>query len=264
MTSMLVYKATNTINRKFYIGITARQLKDRVKEHISDSKKRGGCPAFHAAIRKYGKDAFSWEILHKDLLREDAESKERLLIATLKPAYNIAPGGRTGGGELKGRPVVCINSGEVFPSGAEASRTLGLSIMRVSQICRHGGATREGLRFRFEDAEEVIVRSPDPEMIEAGRRSRVEKLKARRHPPATIERMKAAAKLRGISQVTREAADKVKLKQIRCVETGEIFPHADAAGKAFKLKRSSIYALICVPGKKSGAGYSFEHVSEAA
>jgi hypothetical protein len=261
---MLIYKATNTVNGNFYIGITARQLDKRIKEHESDSKRRSSCPAFHAAIRKYGESSFFWEIIAENLTLGEAEAEEIRLIATLRPSYNIAAGGNIGTSGPRSRSVICVNDGRKFKSGIDAAKVFGLSQMTVSNLCRNGGKTRSGLRFRFADSEEVIPRAQDPEVIEAGRRSRVEKLKARRHPPEVIERMKVAAKLRGISRATREAADKAKLNIIRCVETGEVFPHAAAVAEAFGLKRSSIYALLCVPGKKCGAGFSFVHEKEAA
>lgn len=47
------------------------------------------------------------------------------------------------------KSVVCLNDGRVFESGAAAARFFGLSVMRVSQMCRNGSATKTGLRFSF-------------------------------------------------------------------------------------------------------------------
>jgi group I intron endonuclease len=55
----IIYRATNTINGKVYIGQTVRRLEDRKNQHIRKSVSPGN--DFHAAIQKYGPSAFTWE-----------------------------------------------------------------------------------------------------------------------------------------------------------------------------------------------------------
>lgn len=61
----IIYKVTNTINGKIYIGKTIQPLNKRKYTHKSYSKKDvlTRKNIFHNAIRKYGWDAFKWEIL---------------------------------------------------------------------------------------------------------------------------------------------------------------------------------------------------------
>jgi group I intron endonuclease len=59
---MLVYKVTNLINGKCYIGSTTKSLKKRKQGHYYDVK-RGSQKVFHRALRKYNKDDFLWEVL---------------------------------------------------------------------------------------------------------------------------------------------------------------------------------------------------------
>jgi len=59
---MLIYKATNLINNKSYIGQTIRTIGTRKYQHIYDSN-RNSSLIFHKAIRKYGEDNFKWEII---------------------------------------------------------------------------------------------------------------------------------------------------------------------------------------------------------
>ena len=56
-----IYKITNKINGKNYIGYTANWL-ERKKEHIRCAKK-GSKFLLHCAIRKYGEDSFEWELI---------------------------------------------------------------------------------------------------------------------------------------------------------------------------------------------------------
>jgi len=93
----VVYVATNIINGKRYIGVTSRGLSYRKCSHYAKARSKfvngGQCPKFHAAIRKYGEDAFSWEILETHANVEDMMAAEIRLIAELKPEYNLTLGG---------------------------------------------------------------------------------------------------------------------------------------------------------------------------
>lgn len=57
---MVVYKITNKINDKIYIGQTTRSLKDRWRNHLSQYS---GCVAIKNAIDKYGADNFIIEVI---------------------------------------------------------------------------------------------------------------------------------------------------------------------------------------------------------
>lgn len=60
---MVIYKATNLINGKCYIGKTVHKLDTRKLEHNSCAKRSNDY--FHRSIRKYGKDNFKWEIIYE-------------------------------------------------------------------------------------------------------------------------------------------------------------------------------------------------------
>jgi group I intron endonuclease len=66
-----IYRCTNKINNKVYIGYTNKELEQRAKEHIRAAKK-GSDYIFHKSIRKYGSENFTWEVL--------LESKEKKFI----------------------------------------------------------------------------------------------------------------------------------------------------------------------------------------
>ena len=62
MSTGIIYKATNLINGKCYIGKTIQKFEQRQYEHKKKANKsiyRGFC----GALRKYGFENFSWEIL---------------------------------------------------------------------------------------------------------------------------------------------------------------------------------------------------------
>ena len=57
----IIYKATNKLNGKCYIGQTTSTLEKRQHKHLYDA--RWGSQYFYKAIRKYGEENFEWEIL---------------------------------------------------------------------------------------------------------------------------------------------------------------------------------------------------------
>jgi len=62
-----IYKATNTINGKIYIGFDSNWPKRKL-EHIRQTKYLNH--AFHNAIKKYGVESFQWDILYQSPDRE--------------------------------------------------------------------------------------------------------------------------------------------------------------------------------------------------
>lgn len=62
----VVYKATNTVTGKSYIGITTQEFENYKRRHITNalSNKDLDSRAFYRAIRKYGESCFEWEILN--------------------------------------------------------------------------------------------------------------------------------------------------------------------------------------------------------
>ena len=55
---MIIYKITNKINNKVYIGLTTNTLKYRWSRHISESKNVNDTKHLYKAIRKYGVENF--------------------------------------------------------------------------------------------------------------------------------------------------------------------------------------------------------------
>jgi len=92
----VIYKITNNINGKVYIGQTTKKLYERIKEHIYNSK-RNSQYAIHKAIRKYGENNFNWEIIDTATNRDELNDKEVYWIGKYKSnshlGYNMTDGG---------------------------------------------------------------------------------------------------------------------------------------------------------------------------
>lgn len=93
----IVYKHTNKINGKVYIGITRTSVELRWRRDGSGYKK---CIKFYNAIKKYGWNNFRHEILYTGLSKEEACTLEIELISKYKKennSYNISGGGEGSG-----------------------------------------------------------------------------------------------------------------------------------------------------------------------
>lgn len=92
-----IYKHTNIINGKPYIGITSLKPSLRWRSNGEGYKH---CRYFYNAIQKYGWDNFSHEIIETNLTKEDACKKEveyiKLFNSQIPNGYNIDEGGSSG------------------------------------------------------------------------------------------------------------------------------------------------------------------------
>lgn len=87
-----IYKITNLINNKIYIGITKRNPKIRFNEHFSNKNE-----LLYKAKEKYGKDNFLLEIIESNVSEDMIDEKERYYIQLYKSlvpnGYNLSQGG---------------------------------------------------------------------------------------------------------------------------------------------------------------------------
>jgi len=94
MNNYLVYKHTSP-SGKSYIGIT-----NNYSMRCNNHRRTTACPAIAAAIRKYGWDNFTHEILQENLTLDEANTMEQQFIKehnTLYPnGYNLTTGGKVG------------------------------------------------------------------------------------------------------------------------------------------------------------------------
>ena len=94
---MIIYKSTNKINGKVYIGQTTQTLEKRIKGHIKESRIDNNRP-FMLSINKYGSDNFTFEIIDTSNNIDELNEKEIYWIDfynSISPnGYNITGGGQ--------------------------------------------------------------------------------------------------------------------------------------------------------------------------
>jgi group I intron endonuclease len=99
----VIYVHINRVNGKKYVGQTRNGLEYRWRDHVARAKTKDdahGCRAFHAAIRKYGPDAFEHAVLTEAYSHDQANEAEIAWIlecnAISPNGYNLSAGGGVG------------------------------------------------------------------------------------------------------------------------------------------------------------------------
>lgn len=95
-----IYKITNKVNGKMYIGQTKTSIEERMRKHYSDAKWEKGVTGVDAAIRKYGEDNFQVDIIcecdNEELNDLEVFYIEKYDTFNTPKGYNLTPGGQSG------------------------------------------------------------------------------------------------------------------------------------------------------------------------
>ncbi len=285
----LVYKATNLINGKFYIGVTSKTLKERRRAHYTKAfSKAKNFGKFHRAIKKHGKQNFSWEVLCEFSSFKEALIEEGNLIAKLKPQYNI-----TSGGEYPINPVLplnsvkvlCLEDGIVFDSIRLTAKHYNVTASCIDDAIHGRCNTSAGKHFiRFErdltdkERAELIVentakaiedrkwKNRDAEWCELQRAAIVERGKKRKSCKPRIIKSKSAQQ-QAINNKEIWASKYAHLgpksssKKVICLDDNLIHESASAAGRYYNIIKSSIIELCLGKNfRRTAGGLKFKYL----
>ena len=127
-----IYKITNTINGKSYIGQTIQNVKERFYQHCATKcSKAVSNMAIHRAIKKYGKSNFTVEVI-EEIDSTNLNDRERYWIKyynSYNNGYNSTKGGQDGCKSFKDLDVESII--KEYNTG-KSLRTLG-TIFKVDK-----------------------------------------------------------------------------------------------------------------------------------
>lgn len=93
-----IYKCTNMLNDKVYIGYT-ENFERRIYQHRYDAFARQRNTKFYNAIRKYGFESFTWEIIYSSWDKKHCWDAEKIFVDeydSVAGGYNIVDGGKVG------------------------------------------------------------------------------------------------------------------------------------------------------------------------
>jgi group I intron endonuclease len=123
----LIYKITNSVNNKKYIGFTAKTLEERWKRHLYEALVKNTKTYFYDAIRKYGKLNWTLEILEENNDYEYMlKVREGYHISQYNPneLYNTLLSGGMGGITSTSfkKGIIPSNKGKKVPSISEKKK----------------------------------------------------------------------------------------------------------------------------------------------
>jgi group I intron endonuclease len=240
---MLIYKITNKIDGKIYIGQTIRKIKERWENHKTVSKYLRRDTYLYRAIRKYGPENFTIEEIDGANSMSELNYKEWLLIHkfnSLAPnGYNLREGGgnskrsketiakvissrykNVGGSGVVG--VVCLETKCVYDSLKEASVSTGICKSNISSVLRGISDKAEGYAFRYID----------------------QKLNNKYE----LKRKKRHLKVKSIAKELGHV--------IKCVNNGNIYNSIQEAARDLELSAGNIHQIL-KNKRKQTKGYMF-------
>lgn len=276
----IIYKITNTVDGKIYIGQTVRSFWERYEGHLENTKNRH----LKRAIQKYGVDAFEIvEVLDAAETKEELDAKEQYYIALYRSnerqyGYNIADGGHRGkqadetrkligdaqrgeknhmyGKRGKDNPrycrtaLVCANCGkpiEVLRSDLTRSKYHFCSpeCAQSSNIQRKPQEKKQ-VQVTCDYCGKVFEKRPS-ELL--GKKNLYCSRKCQNEHQKII--LKGASNPNyGNHKVS--GGNNGRAKKVLCVTTGEVFDSAIEAGQKYGIKRGLIPA--CCRGNQKTAG----------
>jgi len=146
-----IYKATNKINGKFYIGRCKGPIKNREYKHWWYATNKETNMPFPNALRKYGRENFIWDIVEETEEDNNGE-REIYWINKLNPQYNATLGGDGGRYGIpcpehvkeatrKSRIVAVRDrtTGKEYPSMKEARADTGVLESSISRSLKYNG-----------------------------------------------------------------------------------------------------------------------------
>ena len=247
---MRIYKITNRINGKVYIGQTTRSIAIRWKQHCTPSKHC--CRLIYRAIQKYGKENFTVEQIDHAHSRDELNSKEQYWIQfydsmNREKGYNLTSGGD--------HPVFSDET------KVKISRAL------------IGKVVSEETRAKLSKAHKGKVLSEETckklrELSKGRKHSEDTKAKIRCLLNGHIVSYETRVKMSNIRKGSKQSKETIAKrcektrKPVICVETGEVFDCAKTAAKQNRLKSVTGISMCCRDVNKTSGGKHWRYYNE--
>lgn len=156
-----IYKITNDINNKVYIGQTIRSLSQRWSEHKhSACHLKNNSNYLYNAMNCYGIEHFKIELIEEceNSLLNNREKYWIQYFDSLYNGYNATPGGESCP-PSRSKPVdqIDINTNQVihtFKNAREVERELGIANQYVSDACNYKKSIVNGYKWEFHNLED--------------------------------------------------------------------------------------------------------------
>lgn len=225
---MIIYKITNKLTGRSYVGQTVGSLGKRWSQHTTSTK---NCPMYNA-FRKYGRDNFTIETLCSALDPSYLNELEQFFIKyfnTLSPhGYNLT----SGGDSAFTRSEESREKQRMAMTGRTPSTQTRI---KISKTLTGRPGVRKGTKHS--PATKALISA-----IQLGKKASEQ----------TRKRMQAAH----MGQKAYNA------RQVLCLNTGTIYGSTGEAARVLGLVQSSISA-VCLGNRKSTGGLTFKYVDKS-
>ena len=248
----VIYKITNKLDGKIYVGKTARTLEIRMKEHLRHNE-----TYIERALKKYGIEAFEVSVIEECDSEEKLNEREMYWIALLDcrypNGYNMSEGSEGSLGHTV--PESMRQKLSAMRSGKKLSLENRQNIGRGCKGKRHSEKTKAILSSVQKQKHAVICvesRKIFDSITAAAKSINVTRSTLRN---ALDNENRTAGGLHWISLNEKPTQEYKSCKRsIRCVETNEIFESIAAAAKWAKVASNNVSAAV--NGRmKSAGGY---------
>ena len=219
---MVVYKITNQINGKIYVGQTSFSIEKRWREHVVSKKS-----LISKAVRKYGEESFSIECLEKCSSVEELNQKEIHYIALLKSTqrdvgYNVEFGG--------------LHS----PMTNETKQKLSIA--------------HQGKKLSKEHKDRIGLSCSGKKRSEETKTLMSQSFKGRTHSEETRKKISEAttgrvAHNQGVAQSEEtklklsQSKNSIKIK-VLCIDNGTIYESISAAARSLNVSKRAIQLVL--------------------
>ncbi|MBO4400979.1 MAG: GIY-YIG nuclease family protein [Selenomonadaceae bacterium] len=289
----VIYVVKYRPNGMLYVGQTTQQLKRRMRQHIRGSLDTSRNSHLDSAIGKYGIGEFDLYVIMQCQTKDALDFWETFFIAffnTRDPyGFNLTDGGggTVGYPSANRRPVVCMETGEVYPSLEAAAEKAGVSDSYMCKVCSGVKTTAGGYHWRYQDDEEkeiVEVTNGISRKVICVEKKMIFDSIAKAAEWAGVSRDAVGQACRGQIHTSayyhwrfldeydesdpyravnpkRERSTVSDPRKVICVETGEIFDSIKAAARWAKIHHDSI-SRVCRGKAKIAGGYHWKFYEE--
>lgn len=250
-----IYKHTNKINGKCYIGQT-KNIKNRWRPEGYKY-----CRKFYRAILKYGWDNFTHEIL-RECTEDDVDFWEAYYIGehdSIENGYNLEGGGHANK-TLSDETRALISEAGKKRKGHKTGKPAWNKGLKTPDEVRHKlSEAHKGKKQPLSEETKKKIgeanrgRKASPETIEKLRQSHLGQ-QNRKGTKFTEEQKKR------LSEAHKGQKPYSVMKRVRNIDTGMEFESATEAARYYKMSSSHI-SSVCKGTRKTAGGYRWEYIN---
>lgn len=265
-----IYKITNVVNNKIYIGQTIHTIKHRWNEHVCKSKTEN--TYLYKSMRKYGVNNFKIEQIDEAVDKQELDEKERNYIASFNSfipyGYNISLGGGNNDNFTHNPNMEIIKQHMKESSRKRWDNITEEERNRISKLRREMALNPNAIYQSKEYKEKMRKICTGRRHSEETKQKISQMLKGKKHTDDSKKKMSIAVRNRHVEEnkwwYNSEGKHKfckecpgegwkhgringhwnfVQMKKVKCIETSEIFESISSAAryigvKSDKIKRS--------------------------